>query len=184
MWLPSGPSSGRARTDGGDPHIWLSPSVVASAATSIALSLESLDPAGASTYRRNLENLLREIEVLDREIAAGFAGIENGTILVFHPAWGHFADRYGLEQVAIEDDGKEPSPTHLVELIEEARRRGWSTVFVQRGFFDRSAEVVAQEIGAEVVVIDPMAYEWLENLRSVAGTIQRTLSSDAGGSDG
>jgi zinc transport system substrate-binding protein len=151
-----------------DPHVWVSPHLMEDAARTIAGTLTRLDPEGAPVYRRRLEELLAEIGALDREIRRELGGHPAGAFLTYHPAWGHFADEYGLEQMAIETEGKEPSSRHLVELIEEARARGVRTVFAQEGLPRRGAEVVAAEIGARVVTLDPLARDWPGTLRRLA----------------
>jgi zinc transport system substrate-binding protein len=163
-----------------DPHIWLSPSVVRAAAGEIAAALARIDPDHRSDYEFNLREFLAEIDALDRDIRASLAGLERHRFLVFHPAWGHFAAEYGLEQVAIEADGKEPGPAQLVALIEEARHQGLELIFVQQGFSDRSARAIAREIGARVVVLDPLAYDWEENLRRVAAALRQALADSSG----
>ncbi len=158
-----------------DPHVWTSPAAARVAAEHIADALARLDPAGADLYRANLAAFLTDVDALDREIHGELDGLPHRRFLVVHPAWGYFARDYGLEQVAIESGGKEPSPTRLAALIEEARREGVRTVFVQRGFSDRAARVLAQELGAEVVALDPLAHDWLNNLRTVARELHRAL---------
>jgi zinc transport system substrate-binding protein len=158
-----------------DPHIWLSPSRMRSAASVIAAALTHLDPDGAPLYRQNLQDLISEIDRLDREISELMAGMRGRRFMVFHPAWGHFACEYGLRQMAIEAGGKEPGPAQLVKIIETAREVGIQVVFVQEGFSDRSARVIAAEIGAKVEPLDPLARDWLENLRSSARRIAAAL---------
>ena len=155
----------------GDPHLWLSPRLMRAAAAGIEDELLVLDPAGAPLYRRNLQALLVDIDRLDLEIGELVAGLQGRRFMVFHPAWSYFACDYGLRQMAIEAGGKEPSPAQLVATIQAARRAGIGVIFVQRGFSDRSARVIAAEIGARIEVLDPMAHDWLENLRSSADRI-------------
>ncbi|MGB5176990.1 MAG: zinc ABC transporter substrate-binding protein, partial [Thermoanaerobaculia bacterium] len=95
--------------------------------------------------------------------------------MVFHPAWSHLACEYGLLQMAIESEGKEPGPAQLVATIEEARDEGIRVVFVQKGFSDRSARVIASELGARVESLDPLARDWLENLRYSAERIAAAI---------
>lgn len=158
-----------------DPHVWVAPAAVAVAAENIAAALTRIDPAGTAVYRDNLAAFLADVAALDRDVRAELAGVARRRFLVYHPSWGYFAREYGLEQVAIESEGKDPSPAHVVALVEEARREGIRTVFVQRGFSDRAARVIAAELGAEVVVLDPLAYDWLANLREVAKALRRAL---------
>lgn len=168
----------RAVDDGdphGDPHVWLSPEAVRLTARGVADALTRLDPENAELYRANLERLLADVEALDQELRSIFAGLERRRFVVQHPAWGHFAARYGLEQIAIESGGKEPGPAALVALVERTRAEGVRVVFVQRGVADRGARTLAREIGAEVVVVDPLAYEWIDNLRRAAAAFESAL---------
>jgi len=159
----------------GDPHIWLSPRLMRTAAANIAAELVRLDPEGAPYYRQNLESLLSDIERLDLELRQLLSGLQGRRFMVFHPAWSHFACEYGLRQMAIESGGKEPGPAQLVATIEEARREGIRVVFAQKGFSDRSARVIAAELDARVEELDPLAHDWLENLRFSAERIAAAL---------
>ncbi len=168
--------------DGGhgenDPHVWLSPAAVRVAAENVARALRRADPEGRAVYEANLDAFLAEIDALDAEIASLLSGLKHRAFLVQHPAWGYFARHYDLEQMAIESGGKEPSPAALVELVERARDEGVTAVFVQRGFADRGARVVAGEIGARVVQVDPLAYEWPASLRQAAAAFAEALGHE------
>lgn len=159
----------------GDPHVWLSPEAVRVAAGNIAQALVRVDPDGRAVYEANLAAFAGEIDALDAEIAAALAGLRRRSLLVQHPAWGYFARRYGLEQMAIESGGKEPSPAALAALVDRARREGVRVIFVQPGFSDRAARVIAQEIGARVVAVDPLAYDWPASLRRAASEFREAL---------
>jgi zinc transport system substrate-binding protein len=93
----------------------------------------------------------------------------------FHPSWGNFADAYGLVQVPIEIEGKDPKPAHLKELIEHAREKGINVIFVQPQFSTKNAKLVACEIDGQVVFADPLAADWLANLRQVADKFRAAL---------
>lgn len=158
-----------------DPHIWLSPRRMRTAACAIEAALVRLDPEGARHYRQNLTDLLSDIDRLDSEITQLMEGLQGRRFMVFHPAWSHFACNYGLLQMAIESEGKEPGPAQLVGTIEEARGEKIRVVFVQKGFSDRSARVIAEELGAKVESLDPLSRDWLENLRYSAGRIAAAI---------
>jgi len=150
-----------------DPHVWLSPPLVKTQAKHIADELVTVDSANRTRYEENLSAFLREIEALDAELQSLFAGSPGARFMVFHPSWGYFAHAYGLEQVPIEIEGKDPKPAQLKELIHFARENGIRVVFVQPQFSVKSAEMVAREIGGQVVVADSLAGDWAENLREV-----------------
>jgi zinc transport system substrate-binding protein len=88
--------------------------------------------------------------------------------MVFHPSWGYFARNYGLQQVPVEIEGKDPKPAQLKKLIEYAQKKQINVIFVQPQFSSRSAELVAKEIGGQVIFADPLASDWSDNLREVA----------------
>ena len=150
-----------------DPHVWLSPELVKIQAKHIAEALIAVDSANRTRYEENHAAFLREIETLDAELKALFAGSPGARFMVFHPSWNYFAQAYGLQQVPIEIEGKDPKPAQLQELILHAREQGIKVVFVQPQFSSKNAEMVAREIGGEVVTADPLAADWTENLRTV-----------------
>lgn len=162
-----------------DPHLWLSPDRMRAAADELAAALARADPAGAAGYRERLAAVHRRIDQVDREIAALLEDLPRRRFLVYHPAWGAFAEHYGLEQVAIERHGKEPSARALAARVDEALAERTGTVFVQRGFAERPARVVAEELGARVVPLDPLARDWDDNLIAVARALRQELASTA-----
>ena len=169
---------GQAEHHGGlDPHIWLDPSLVKIQAQNIRDGLCTIDPQHADQYRANAEAFLRELNALDTEIRAILAPIpkERRTFLVFHPSWGYFARAYDLRQASIEIEGKEPSPRELAGIIELGREIGAKVVFVQPQFSEKSAAVIAKQIGARVVRLDPLAQDWADNLRQAAKAMAASL---------
>lgn len=158
-----------------DPHIWLSPPLVKIQARHMADGLAAVDPANRGRYAANLEAFLKEIDTLDAELKAVFAESRGAHFLVFHPSWGYFAQAYGLKQVSIEIEGKEPKPAQLKERIGWARKQGARVVFVQPQLSAKSAELVAREIGGEVVSADPLAENWAVNLRAIAHQFKAAL---------
>lgn len=166
---------------GSDPHVWVAPATVATAAVNIAEGLAAADPGHAAEYRANLRRFLADIRGLDREIrarlghGAGSGAGAGRAFLVYHPTWGYFADQYGLTQIAIEEEGREPSASRLISLIERARAEGVRVIFVQEGFPRKSAQVIAEAVGGRVVTADPQRYDWLDNLRDVAAEMSKAL---------
>ncbi len=159
-----------------DPHIWLSPPLVTVQARNILDALCRIDPSHSAAYEMNYKQFIIELVELDAEIRRIFAGQRKGTeFMVFHPAWGYFAEAYGLEQIPIEMEGKEPKPAELQELIEHARRRGIRIIFVQPQFSARSAKTIAKAIGGEVAYADPLTSDWAENLRQQAAAFKAAL---------
>ncbi|MFZ5571109.1 MAG: metal ABC transporter solute-binding protein, Zn/Mn family [Thermodesulfobacteriota bacterium] len=158
-----------------DPHIWLSPPLVRIQAGAILKALEEMDPVHGAEYRANHDRFVAEIDRLDNELKQIFAGKKGLRFIVFHPAWGYFADAYGLEQMPIELEGKDPKPARLRKLIEHAREKGVKVIFVQPQFSGKSAALVAREIGGQVAFADPLAEDWAANLRQVADQFKTAL---------
>lgn len=163
--------------DGGlqDPHIWLSPPLAQTQARAIARALEETDPAHAGEYRKNLETLLAGLQALHEEITRLLTGPRSKKFIVYHPAWGYFADTYGLEQISVEVDGKEPSAKQLAELIETAKANQIKTVFVEPRVSPKAAETLAKEIGGKVAVLDPLGKDYVENMKKAAQAIAEAL---------
>lgn len=150
-----------------DPHIWLDPALVKIQAANIRDGLSRVDPEGSAAYAANTARFIEELDRLDAEIRAILSPIPENrrSFLVFHPSWGYFAKAYGLRQVSIEVEGKEPSPKDMAHIIAEGREEGVRVVFVQPQFSEKSANTIAKQLGASVVRLDPLAADWDENLR-------------------
>ncbi|WP_419787636.1 metal ABC transporter solute-binding protein, Zn/Mn family [Pseudodesulfovibrio sp.] len=160
-----------------DPHIWLSPQLVKVMAQNIYKGLVAVDPAGQPTYAVNLNAFLEELDALDAQLKNVLASLpsDRRTFMVFHPAWGYFARSYDLRQIPIEAEGKEPSPAELAHVVEVGRAHHIPVVFVQPQFSKRSAKVIASEMGAQVVALDPLAPDWQANLLKVADAFKKAL---------
>lgn len=155
----------------GDPHVWLDPSLVKIISRNIRDRLMRIDDSNSAAFEQNTEQFGKELDKLDREIRQLTANIKNPKFLVFHPAWGYFARAYGLEQIAVEHEGKEPGPSTLARLIETIKRLNISTVFVQRQFSTQVAATLAEQIDGKVVILDPLAEDYFANLRAAAAAI-------------
>lgn len=160
-----------------DPHIWLDPRLVKIQANNIRDGLIRVAPEHAATFDANCKAFLRELDDLDRDIRDILASVpsDRRKFLVFHPSWGYFATAYGLTQTAIEIEGKEPSPKELSHIISTATQSGIKVVFVQPQFSEKSATVIARQIGATVVRLDPLAENWADNLRNAAKSFASAL---------
>jgi zinc transport system substrate-binding protein len=158
-----------------DPHIWLSPPLVKMQARTILTALQNADPVHRSNYEANFKAFTVQIDQLDADLKKTFAGKTGLQFMVFHPAWGYFAHTYGLKQVPIEIEGKNPKPAQLKELIQHARENGIKVVFVQPQFSSKSAKLVAQQIGGQVAFANPLAEDWMANLREVADKFEAGL---------
>ena len=166
---PSGEPGGR------DPHVWTSPSRVKIMAATLRDALIEADPAHRGDFEANYRAFMSELDTLDRELRAILAQARDKPFMVFHPAWGYFAHDYGLRQIPIEAEGKEPGARSLARLIDLGKREGVKVIFVQTQFSRRTAETVAAAIGARVVAVDPLAENYPQNLLRVAGEFAEAL---------
>ena len=167
--------AGEDHENGLDPHVWTSPELVKGMAAVIARELGQLNPQRADDYNANLDEFISDIESLQSDIRASLETLESRKFMVFHPAWGYFASEFGLEQIAIEVGGTEPSASQLAALLDEAREEDITVVFAQPEFSTRSAETIAREIGGTVVLISPLEEDWLANLARVAQSLAENL---------
>ena len=158
-----------------DPHVWTSPPLVIQMVGAIREKLAELDPAHAAIYAQNHNAFVAELEALDRELHGLLDPLPNRRFMVFHPAWGYFADTYGLTQVPIEHEGKAPGARALAALIDQAQQEKIKVVFVQPQFDRRQARQVAQAIGGAVIAVDPLAADYVDNLRRVGREFARAL---------
>ena len=158
-----------------DPHTWLDPVLAKDQAQKMAEALIEADPAGTQQYQQALAELVKDLDQLNTEIAELLKPHAGKEILVFHPAYGHFTKQYGLKQVPILIDGKEPSAKQLVEIIESAKASGFQIIFVQPQFSAKTASVIAEQIGAAVVEIDPLSQDYLSNLRKMAAAVEQSF---------
>ena len=157
--------------EGADPHIWLAPELLKIQARTMAENLIKADPDHAAAYRTNLEALLSDLDRLHGQLQKRLSPYRGRSLFLYHPAWGYFCDAYGLEQVAIESEGKEPSDEELTRLQERIRASGTRVIFVQPQIAGTSAKAVAEALGVELRTIDPLARDILTNLQSVGEII-------------
>lgn len=163
---------------GRDPHVWLSPRLVKIQAEAIYQGLAHLDPHHQDEYHSKTDAFIQALDGLDAEIQTLFADVERQKFMIFHPSWGYFARDYGLQQIPIEMEGKEPSAAEMIQIIKTATQEQIRTIFVQPQTSRRSVNTVAEQIGAEVKVLNPLAPDWMENLHQVAETLATALHDE------
>ncbi len=162
--------------NGADPHIWLSPKLVIKQAQTIFETVSELYPDNKNKYEKNLELFIDDLKILQQEFQASFSQLKQTKFLVFHPVWGYLADEFDLQQIPIEISGKKPSAKELAAIIEYAKREKIRVLFVQQQFSTQEAESVAKVLGAKVIRIDPLAENYLENMRSILSIFQKQLT--------
>lgn len=158
-----------------DPHVWLDPQLAKVQARTIRHELVRLDPQNRPAYDANLDAFEADLDRVDSEIRSVLGPLNGREILVFHPAFGYFADAYGLKQVAIEAEGKEPGPRELADIIRRAKSQRVKVIFVQQQFSNAQARAIAEEVGATVIPLDPLAEDYLGNLEDMAAKIAEGL---------
>ena len=161
-----------------DPHLWTSPSVMVESARRLADALSALDNVNAPVYQRNLVQLEENISKLDSRLRA-ITGNEQGRgLLVYHPAWGHFCQDYGLHQVAVEEEGKTPGPGNLSALLRGIDREGISIIVSSPGSDQRLAEMIAEQLDIELVLIDPLNHDWMNMMRQMERALEKNQNNE------
>ena len=154
--------------DGVDPHIWSSPKSALIMAENMLNALVMADVENQKQYRENFKVLQSEIIATDKKIVALLEKAPVKSFIIYHPALSYFARDYNLTQYSIEFEGKSPSPQQLRQMIDFAQAQGVKTIFVQKGFDMKNAESLAKEVGASIHSIDPLSYNWSEELINIA----------------
>lgn len=163
---------GHAHAHGVDPHTWTSPRALQLMSRTIYEAIHDEHPDSVR-YTQNFNRLQERLEALDRAIEAQITASGVEQFIVYHPALTYYARDYGLRQISIEEEGKEPSAKRLAKLIRTARAEGIRTVLVQRQFPRSSVEAVADDMEAEVVEFDPLAENVIENIAHITDLITR-----------
>ena len=156
---------------GVEPHIWNSTRNASVIADNIYAALCEMDTDHQPEYKQRLDSLKQVIARTDADVRTLLANADS-TFLIYHPALSYFARDYGLHQISIEEGGKEPSPATLKTLIETCRREGAQVIFVQQEFDQRNAQLIADELGIEIVPINPLSHDWAEEMIRVASTLK------------
>jgi zinc transport system substrate-binding protein len=157
-----------SKHEGLDPHIWLDPNLVKSQIMIISQSFMRADPKNEKFYFENANRFIKELEEIDADIKNIFADVKQKEFIVFHPSFGYFAKAYGLKQIAIEKEGKEPSVRYIKKVVDFAKKEGIKTIFVAPQFSQKSAKQIAKLIDADVKTIDPLSKNWSKNILEIA----------------
>jgi zinc transport system substrate-binding protein len=156
------------RHGGADPHIWMSTRNTKVMVVNMAGALTRLLPDDSLQIAGNLSTLLGKIDSLDLELTTILAKAEGKSFMIYHPSLSYFAKDYKLEQLALEWEGKTPSPSHMRKLTDLGKDHQITTIFVQEEFDSKNAEVLSQEIGAQIVPINPLDENWPDQMVHIA----------------
>jgi zinc transport system substrate-binding protein len=162
---------------GYDPHIWMSPKLMQEQAKTIAHSIVKLYPEYKKEITQNLDIVLEKLDSLDRYIRKTLSTKKSLNIFVSHPAYGYFCKEYGLHEYSIEQEGKDPSPKQLTELIKKAKKDNIHTIFSQNQYSIKGAEQVAKAIGANLVCLNPYSEQYFDAMRTIADAFAKSLSA-------
>ena len=156
---------------GVEPHVWNSTQNALIIADNIYQALCELDSTHQEDYQKRLDVLKQTIRQTDANVRTLVENADS-TFLIYHPALSYFARDYGLKQVSIEEGGKEPSPAQLKALIETCRNENVHTIFVQQEFDQRNAQLIANELGINIVSINPLSYDWVKEMIRIAEALK------------
>ena len=158
---------------GADPHYWLSPRECLRIAYNIYSGVSNIDTINKNVYYENFKSVCQEIVTTDKAMQMKIGVKKGKSFLIYHPALTYLADRYGLNQIAIEEEGKEPTASHIAEIIKIAKAKNINIILYQQQYTGASVHNIAKEIGATPVSFDPMEYNWSENLLSIANELAK-----------
>ncbi len=162
-------------TESADPHYWVSPKCALKMAESVKELLCSLNPLHEQQYETNHKSLVLKIKALDQRARELFQVATRKSFMIYHPNLGYLARDYGLEEIPVEYEGKEPPPSRLKELIDRAKNENLKIIFVQREYDTKNARAIADEIGAEIKIIDPLSEDWLITTENIINALHKSL---------
>lgn len=152
----------------GDPHTWSSVRSAKIIVENMYKAVLELDASNEADYTANYDKLVAEISSTDSIIKSYLDKAPSKSFIIYHPALSYFADEYGLTQYSIEHEGKNPSPSQLKELIDKAKAEGIKAVFIQQEFDTKNAETIAEAINGKTIPINPLSYNWSEEMIKIA----------------
>ncbi|MCD4769087.1 MAG: zinc ABC transporter substrate-binding protein, partial [Bacteroidales bacterium] len=162
---------GSEEHSGVDPHFWISPLSARRIAASLLDFLAEYDPANQNYYKTNYQSLMREIDSTHYIIETILQPLDRRAFMIFHPALTYFARDYNLEQIPVEIEGKEPSLSDMKDFIDRARSENIKVIMVQKEFDKKNVQIIADEIGAVVVEIDPLSGNWIDAVIFIANAV-------------
>ena len=158
-----------------DPHIWMSLANAKIMVQNICDGLVQVDPDNKTYYEGNRDSYLQELTQLDQDIGDGLSGVVNRRFMVYHPSFGYFAEEYDLTMIPVEEEGKEPTIAGIDHLIEQAKEHNIKVIFASPQFNQKYAQVIADAIGGEVISVDPLARDYITNMRSILSELIQVM---------
>ncbi|MCK5821914.1 MAG: zinc ABC transporter substrate-binding protein [Bacteroidales bacterium] len=164
---------GHSHKHGIDPHVWMSPKQARQIVINTAGALTKFDEACKDLIAHNRDSLLNVLDDLDQRYTEALAPIQNRKFIIFHPALSYLARDYHFEQIAMEFEGKEPSPAYFKSIVDRAKSEEIKLLFIQKEFDIENARQMAREIGAELIQIDPLAEDWYSQMLDILKKLQK-----------
>lgn len=161
---------------GKDPHVWLSPKKAIIMVENLYEGLVKIDPGNKEYYTKNKDVYINSLKELDSTIMQTFSGLKTKKFMVYHDSWGYLAYDYGLEQIPIQKEGKEPTPEGIATLIDQARENNITIIFASPEFEIQTAKTISEEIDGTVILISPLAKDYIENLKRMSDEISKSLN--------
>jgi zinc transport system substrate-binding protein len=161
--------------EGADPHYWVSPKCGLVIAASVRRFLCDLNPLQRQNYESNYQLLVSKIHELDGKATRLFSDVPTRCFMIYHPNLAYLARDYGLEEIPVEYEGKEPSPSRMRELIDRARKENLKTIFVQIEYDTKNAKAIAGETGSHIALIDPLSENWLKSTNDIIDALHKSL---------
>jgi zinc transport system substrate-binding protein len=177
--LTSGHQHEGGHMEGADPHYWVSPMNALIIASSVKGLLTELNPSQKEKYETNYKLLISKIREIDNRARELFSGAPGKCFMIYHPNLAYVARDYGLEEIPVEFEGKEPPPSRMKELIDRARKDNIKTIFVQMEYDSKNAKAIAGEIGAHIVLIDPLSENWLKSTTDIIEALSKSLNESS-----
>lgn len=164
--------------EGADPHYWVSPKCAAQIAEAIRDFLIELDPQSSKQYEENYEVLSGKIRVVDQKAMELTSTGSKKVFMIYHPNLAYFARDYGLEEICVEYEGKEPSPSRLMELTDRARTDDLKVILVQKEYDSKNARVIAAETSSVIKIIDPLSEDWLKSTSDIIDILGKSFKEN------
>ena len=158
-----------------DPHIWLSPKRAEVMVDEIADEMGKLDEQNKDVYRQNANDYIAQLQQLDQDMKTSLKDVKNRKFIVYHPAFGYIAEDYGLEMVALEEEGKEATIQHLKDMVDLAKKEHIKVIFYQEEIDSSQSESFAEEIGGKTVMLEPLAADYINNLKKMSKTMSEVM---------
>ena len=171
-------SSHSEHSEGADPHYWVSPKCALIMAAEVESLLIELNPARSEQYENNYKNLIKSINDIDNKATRLFAEYKDRKFMIFHPTLDYLARDYGLKEIAVENEGKEPTPSSLRDLIDIGKANKIRVIFVQREYDTKNASAIAAETGAVLETIDPLSENWAKSIEQIIDEIYMSLKAE------